>query len=1160
MAADGSVVIEIKGDADELIKAFRKVSTSADELERDIQGVANNFRTAAAAANRMDGDGLEDASRAADRLDDNLDDAARAADKLDDNLGKATNVVGRLGDIIKGSALGNIVANYASRIADGLVQVGKSAVEAAASVKAQESQFEQTFSGMAHEAEAAVSRVAKTSGIMESRLKGAATSIYGFARSSGGDAAQSLSLMEKALQVAADSAAYYDRSLEDTTETLQSFLKGNYENDAALGLSATETTRNAAAMELFGQKFNDLAEIQKQQVLLQMVQDSMQLSGAMGQASRESGAWENTMGNLNEAWKQFLAAAGDTALENLIPLIQGATSGLEKLSEYVGKVASSGFLKAQKEFADRVSETTAQVDAQAASFKALVEKRDGAVDSIQSEIGIISQYVAELRSITDENGNVIAGYEARAAYLSDYINNKVPGAVLASGNEADANYQVVDSLDALIFARQKEAAMQAYEPAYQEALANRTTAWQNLTNAQRDYSAAQERVAQLEQQTSSIAGYTSLEYGRLRQQLDMARDSMAQSEENLQSAKSTWEGYSNAISDFETIAAVQNLGELNQALSTTSSTIVKSTGDNKAALEKAVVDTQAAYENMVLHVASQWDNLTAEEQSAWATQLSNLRSALDAQVNEAREGGVQIPTAAGEGVNAGAYQFTGAMQSAYEQAIGELAPGADVQQIGASVSKLVGAGVISEVSTVKTSAKETISGAKDSAQSQMQASDFPSVGKNISSGIARGITSNSGSVYSAVRSVVKRALTAAESEADINSPSRVFRDRVGIMIARGIAVGITDGIKYVVRASKNVVDVTAEQITKLNDKIEAIEAAAQKRQADKELAEYQKNLKEKYDELEKAELKERAKIQEEIDKLEADWAERQLQAQEKAQKEALQSRINALEDIQDAYQDAMDEVVKARDSMSGKLSDFELFDNDDGDLYLWDIQKMIDQIQAYGDAMTALKDRGIADSLFQKIVEMDREEAILYAKKLLALGDAQYDAYMNLWEQKEAASEQVAKSLYQSEVDAIEEEYAGKLPDSLGKVADDAMGTFADRMATAGEAAVNTAKNIADRVLAELERVNAAQRLTAAVGMSTSSFSASLGSKAQNDAEARTVARRASATETAMATAFMQTGKATRDVVLQVNGKEFARATLDDYRSVEDQSPRIVSD
>ena len=438
-------------------------------------------------------------------------------------------------------------------------------------------------------------------------------------------------------------------------------------------------------------------------------------------------------------------------------------------------------------------------------------------------------------------------------------------------------------------------------------------------------------------------------------------------------------------------------------------------------------------------------------------------------------------------------------------------------------------------------------------------SHVTNIGRQIVQGLANGIRSGASAVVNAISNTVSRAISAAKSALGIASPSKVFF-AFGRFVSIGFANGVEAGVTFVRKSIKTVSDVTKKQIEKLNAEIEAIEAAAQKRQEEKELAEYKKNLAEKYDELGKAELKERAKIQEEIDKLEADWAEKQLQAQEKAQKEALQSRINALEDIQDAYQDAMDEVVKARDSMSGKLSDFELFDNDDGDLYLWDIQKMLDQIQAYGDAMTALKDRGIADSLFQKIVEMDREEAILYAKKLLELGDAQYDAYMNLWRQKEAASEQVAKSLYQSEVDAIEEEYAGKLPDALGKVADDAMSTFADRMATAGEAAVNTAKNIADRVLAELERVNAAQRLTAAVGMSTSSFSASLGSKAQNDAEARTVARRASATETAMATAFMQTGKATRDVVLQVNGKEFARATLDDYRSVEDQSPIIVSD
>ena len=135
--------------------------------------------------------------------------------------------------------------------------------------------------------------------------------------------------MEKALQATADSAAYYDRSLEDTAESLQSFLKGNYENDAALGLSATETTRNAAAMELFGQKFNDLTEIQKQKTLLQMVLDAQELSGAMGQAAREADGWENVQGNLNEAWRQFQANVGTPFLESLAPLVQNITAAFQ---------------------------------------------------------------------------------------------------------------------------------------------------------------------------------------------------------------------------------------------------------------------------------------------------------------------------------------------------------------------------------------------------------------------------------------------------------------------------------------------------------------------------------------------------------------------------------------------------------------------------------------------------------------------------------------------------------------------------------------------------------------------------------------------------------------------------------------------------------------
>lgn len=438
-------------------------------------------------------------------------------------------------------------------------------------------------------------------------------------------------------------------------------------------------------------------------------------------------------------------------------------------------------------------------------------------------------------------------------------------------------------------------------------------------------------------------------------------------------------------------------------------------------------------------------------------------------------------------------------------------------------------------------------------------SQVTSIGGQIIQGLINGIKAKASAVVSALKGVIDSAINKAKSLLGIASPSKVFF-AFGRFVSLGFANGITAGVKYVVKATKTVAAAAEEQITKLNDKIEAIEAAAQKRQADKELAEYQKNLKEKYTELEKAELSEREKIKEEIAKLEADWAEKQLQAQEKAQKEALQSQIDALEDVRDAYQDAMDEIVKARDSMSGKLSDFELFDNDDGDLYLWDIQKMIDQIQAYGDAMTALKNRGISDSLFQEIVAMDREEAILYAKKLLEMGDAQYDAYMNLWKQKEDAAQRVAETVYASEVEAINAEYSEKLPELLGDAAADAMGSFSENLAAAGGAAIDAAAAIADGVIAELERINAAQRLQAAVYSASGSFSGSLSRSANNAAEGQRAARRTAASETAAATAMTSIGNTSREIVLNINGKEAARALVDDIRAVEDQSPRITSD
>lgn len=248
---------------------------------------------------------------------------------VDKGLGRAKEKALSFGDVLKANVLSGAIMNGFQKLSGAVKNMSGQFIESAANVKAETSAFEQTFGTLGDEASAAIGRVANESGILQTRLNTLGSKIYAFARSSGGDTTESMSLMERALKAAADSAAYYDTSVEQATETLQSFLKGNFANDAALGLSATETTRNAAAMELFGQKYNDLSEIQKQETLLKMVEDSQRLSGAMGQAAREADGWENVLGNLKETWRQFQANAGAPFLESLIPIIQKITTAFQ---------------------------------------------------------------------------------------------------------------------------------------------------------------------------------------------------------------------------------------------------------------------------------------------------------------------------------------------------------------------------------------------------------------------------------------------------------------------------------------------------------------------------------------------------------------------------------------------------------------------------------------------------------------------------------------------------------------------------------------------------------------------------------------------------------------------------------------------------------------
>lgn len=225
-------------------------------------------------------------------------------------------------------AKAQLIADGVKRAFSTIADFAKDAITAAADVSAEKAQFAATFEGIEEAANGVLASVSNDTGILATRLQQVGTKAFSQFKGAGIDAAGALSMMDEYTRIAADAAAYYDISLEDADVRLRSFLRGNTEAGDAIGLFTSESQRNAKAVELYGTKWTNLTEAQKQNLMLNVAQEIYDQSGATGQAAREMDGWVNVTGNLKRVWKDVIAIIGAPIYESLTPVVQ-------KLSEFL---------------------------------------------------------------------------------------------------------------------------------------------------------------------------------------------------------------------------------------------------------------------------------------------------------------------------------------------------------------------------------------------------------------------------------------------------------------------------------------------------------------------------------------------------------------------------------------------------------------------------------------------------------------------------------------------------------------------------------------------------------------------------------------------------------------------------------------------------------
>lgn len=193
--------------------------------------------------------------------------------------------------------------------------------------------------------------------------------------------------------------------------------------------------------------------------------------------------------------------------------------------------------------------------------------------------------------------------------------------------------------------------------------------------------------------------------------------------------------------------------------------------------------------------------------SAATSVMSNLISTLMEKLPDVLQKGVEIIGKLVSGIGQKLPDLISSIAEAMADLlakIGEKLP--DFLQKGIELLGKVLAGIIQAVPDILAA----IPGILSDIASKFTSHDWGSVGKNIINGIGNGIRNAADTIVKAAKDAAKKAFDAAKKFLGIESPSKLFRDKIGKMISAGWALGIEDGEGSVLQSISDLNDDMAD--------------------------------------------------------------------------------------------------------------------------------------------------------------------------------------------------------------------------------------------------------------------------------------------------------------------------------------------------------------
>lgn len=532
--------------------------------------------------------------------------------------------------------------------------------------------------------------------------------------------------------------------------------------------------------------------------------------------------------NIMSAVKAFetaetVIAGVNTALEVMGVTMSLSTGGLIAIIA-AATAALGAFIIANRDTAEEIGTNMAATQELCDEYSELHDSilenrkaREESISSAEEETAVAEEYASKLKELAKKE-NKSASEKKRMKYYVDKLNEVLPDLGLEYDDEKDKLNKNTDAIKANIEARKLNAQIAAYQTNYDEAVAeevklqekNEELQEQNRENLKWQERAQNKYDSIYKKRGESISSYQA----RLRdakKDLDNANEAVKESSDKLNQNNK----------DLQDNAAEQEKwgDKINSAID------AQAMEESIAELKETAKEAGIAIPKTVLEGMQSGKYAVADG----VDQLNRLINFDDA-IQKAGLQGVDIPESLSQGVCSGEISVEDAIQRLKDVAefddmvdkfgvagsdstkelrdsllsgkvslkqagkkIGEAAKDGEASVDHKPTGKKAANGLLSGMLSVKPNVNSAGKKLGEAAKSGASSVSLVSTGKSIGNGLASGIASAVGNVCSAAVNLVTKAVAAAKKKADVNSPSKLMRDQVGLPLAEGLSVGIEQG-------------------------------------------------------------------------------------------------------------------------------------------------------------------------------------------------------------------------------------------------------------------------------------------------------------------------------------------------------------------------------